>query len=105
MSKGKRTMATVNDFALEKNMYYPVIHYTTDNDEVFIEKLSIGSNPPKYKKGDKIPIIYSAQNPQDFMIDDPVYTEVVYKVLMAVGLTAVVICGMQWLGYINIFPN
>ncbi|MBL3655203.1 DUF3592 domain-containing protein [Fulvivirga sediminis] len=105
MSKGKRTMARVNDFVLQKNMYYPIINYTTENDEVFIEKLNIGSNPPKYKKGDQIPIIYSAQNPQDFMIDDPVYTEVVYKILMAVGLIAVVICGMHWLGYINIFPD
>ncbi|UII23972.1 DUF3592 domain-containing protein [Fulvivirga ligni] len=104
MSKGKRTDATVNDFVFKNDLYYPIVHYTTEDDEMYLKRLSGGTNPPKYKRGDKIPIIYQPHDPENFIIDDPASTVRMYTIGMVAGLALTVVCGLEWIGYINVFP-
>ena len=50
--------------------YYPIVRYRTDRNVMIEFKDTIGSNPPSYRTGDKVTVLYRADNPQrDVIID------------------------------------
>lgn len=49
--------------------YYPIVRYRTARNVIREFKDSIGSNPPSYRPGDKVTVLYSADNPRDVVID------------------------------------
>jgi len=54
--------------------YYPVVRVRLSNNSYFEFKDSIGSNPPGYRRGDQVTVLYLANDPQrSAMIDRGVY--------------------------------
>jgi hypothetical protein len=50
--------------------YYPVVRFRTDTNETIEFKDSMGSNPPSYRSGDKVTVLYLADAPRgNAMID------------------------------------
>jgi hypothetical protein len=49
--------------------YRPEVEFQTKTGETIQVVHSMGSNPPKYKKGDVVDIIYSPDNPYEIMMD------------------------------------
>ena len=54
----------------DSTSYYPVVRYRTQANETVEFKDSIGSNPPSYRSGDKVTVLYLAANPQRQAIID-----------------------------------
>ncbi len=54
--------------------YYPIVRVLLSNNSYFEFKDSIGSNPPGYRRGDQVTVLYLANDPQgSAMIDRGVY--------------------------------
>jgi hypothetical protein len=49
--------------------YYPIVRYRTERNETVEFKDSIGSNPPSYRPGDRVTVLYRADDPRDVIID------------------------------------
>ena len=50
--------------------YYPIVRFRTENSARVEFKDSVGSNPPSYRVGDKVTVLYLADNPsQEAIID------------------------------------
>jgi hypothetical protein len=50
--------------------YYPIVRYRTDKNLTVEFKDKVGSNPPSYRPGDKVTVLYLADSPrQDVIID------------------------------------
>ena len=69
--------------------YNPVIKYVTLKQEVIIETYDIGANPPNYKIGDSVPIIYDNNNSKHFLIDDKL-TRFVGPALICLGIIMII---------------
>jgi hypothetical protein len=50
--------------------YYPVVRFVTEDNDQVTEKYKIGGNKYLYKEGDSVRVIYDAQNPGKFLLDD-----------------------------------
>jgi hypothetical protein len=62
--------------------YYPVVRYQTDKNLSVEFKDSIGSNPPSYRTGDKVTVLYLANEPQRAVIDRGVWNWVIPGLLL-----------------------
>ncbi|ADO67941.1 DUF3592 domain-containing protein [Stigmatella aurantiaca] len=51
-----------------KNTYYPVLRYLTQEGAQHEVVSPVGSNPPRYREGDRVPLLYNPANPQDVRI-------------------------------------
>lgn len=49
-------------------MHYPVLRYRTQEGTQHEVVSSVGSNPPRYKEGDSVTLLYDPQNPLDARI-------------------------------------
>ncbi len=50
--------------------YYPIVRYRTQDDRTVEFKDSVGTNPPSYRRGDQVTVLYGAADPGgDAMID------------------------------------
>lgn len=52
-----------------KTFFYPTVEFRTAAGDVIRFEHSTGSNPPAYRVGDAVDILYNPQTPQDAMID------------------------------------
>ena len=50
-------------------IYFAVVKFRTEKNVRVEFKDSLGSNPPSYRRGDKVTVLYLADNPQQAMID------------------------------------
>jgi hypothetical protein len=50
--------------------YFPVIRFTTEQNDLVTEKYKIGGNKYIYKEGEQVRVIYDALNPARFLLDD-----------------------------------
>lgn len=67
---GVSTDAIVKDFefANRRRYKYPVISFTTAGGEVITKIYKVGAPRNTYQQGDKISIVYNANNPSDLFI-------------------------------------
>ena len=74
LNKGIRVNGTVFQIIHDGNStsptYYPVVRFLTEGDDQVTEKYKNGGNKYLYKEGDKVKVIYDAQNPARFLLDD-----------------------------------
>lgn len=57
--------------------HFMVIGFLTENQKLIIEEINVTFNPYEYKKGDTVNVLYKADNPEKFMLDNgksPAYT-------------------------------
>src|SRR5205085_5322114 len=66
--------------------YYPIVRYTTDNHVSVEFKDSIGGNPPSYRVGDRVTVLYLADNPRkQAIIDRGMFWNWAIPVLLLLG--------------------
>jgi hypothetical protein len=53
----------------KKSTYMPEIEFITDTGQTVTCTYSLGSNPPAYSVGQRVNIIYSKDDPENFIID------------------------------------
>jgi hypothetical protein len=49
--------------------YYAIVKYRTDRNESVEFKDNVGSNPPSHRRGDKVTVLYLADDPQEATVD------------------------------------
>lgn len=54
----------------DRYVYYPIVAYRVDTNLTVEFKDSVGSNPPIYRRGDKVTVLYLSDNPQHEAIID-----------------------------------
>ena len=64
---------------------YPIIRFTTQNEEWITEKYMIGIIPGMVKKGKKVQVIYNPEKPSEFIVQSPIFTPV-FILMASVGL-------------------
>ena len=88
----------------ESGTYYPVIHFMTDKNVLITKQLTIGFNPPR-SVGERMSVIYNPSDPSDIVTYPKVQLEVVPKLLMAIGVTGLVVVALDVFEILNIIPN
>jgi hypothetical protein len=96
-----------NDLGIEDDesgTYYPVIHFMTDKNELITKQLSIGFNPPM-SVGKKLSVIYNPNNPSDIVIYPRFLLEVIPRLLVSIGVLALIIVILDVFEIISLIPN
>ena len=66
--------------------YYPIVRFRTEKSTRIEFKDSVGSNPPSYRVGDKVTVLYLADNPsQEAIIDRGVFWNWAIPAILFVG--------------------
>jgi uncharacterized protein DUF3592 len=52
-----------------RTVYFAIVRFRTDKNERVEFKDRMGSNPPSYRRGDKVSVLYLADNPREAVID------------------------------------
>ena len=81
--------------------YHPVVRFVTDTKEVIIQELDFGVNPPM-REGTSLDILYDPEEPTSVALSTSFYLEILPKILVAVGITAVIGASLEILGIISI---
>jgi len=93
---GIRTKGIVEDLIKEYNRrgtdysYYPVIYYQTNEGREIQKKYDLGTNPASYKIKQEVEIIYLAENPSEYMINDA-KSRYIYYAFAVIGIVAFLI--------------
>src|SRR4051794_26860757 len=59
---------TTNTTIEDATVTYPLVRFTTSNQEWITQKSSVSIIPGSYKKGDKVVIVYDRSSPTNFFI-------------------------------------
>lgn len=84
LKHGVKTIGTVIDVVRDVDLrrggryYYPVVKFILQNGDWFIRQHSDGNLPPKYKKGDKVTVVYKEASPESYMIVRPGANDIVF---------------------------
>lgn len=70
--------------------FYPTIEYTAETNEIINREYSIGTNPSKYKEGDKLIIIYDPENIKSFIINDTP-TKIIWPIFLLGGIALMIL--------------
>lgn len=73
-----------------RGLYFPVVRFLTDRNEWITQELNIGQNPPR-EEGKKVAIIYDPEDPTVVDIKSSFRQEFLPRILVAVGLSGVII--------------
>ncbi|MCD9014426.1 DUF3592 domain-containing protein [Parachryseolinea silvisoli] len=121
LAKGKLTEATIvenvyhpNKYALnqhddgihndEAGTYYPVIHFTTDQDELIAKQLDTGANLPR-SVGQKLPVVYNPGDPSDIVTYPRLKLEVIPRLLMTLGAIGLIVVVLDAFDIVSVIPN
>ncbi|ABU59676.1 DUF3592 domain-containing protein [Roseiflexus castenholzii] len=77
-------------------LHYAVVEFRTANGETIRFEDTMGSNPPAYRVGDAVEVLYDPQTPQSAMIDSW-WIWMPSTIVMVVGGSFAVIGGLAWL--------
>lgn len=91
---GLRTEGTVIDLEKsgsgKKSTYMPEIEFTTDTGQKVTYVYRSGSNPPAYSIGQRVNIIYSKDNPENFIIGTN--SSFVFPIVLILAGAVLVLC-------------
>lgn len=97
----------LNDLGIdddESGVYYPVIHFMTDKNELITKQLTIGFNPPK-SVGKKLSVIYNPNNPSEIVTYPSIQLEVIPRLLVSIGVIVLIIVVLDVFEIISVIPN
>ncbi len=86
----KRTLSG-NSPAVRYEVYYPVVSYQTLDGQPICKKLTPGSNPSPYSKGQKITIMYDPEGPDCCIIPNKLERITIPAIFTGVGLICLTI--------------
>ncbi len=52
-----------------KGAAYPIIRFQAEGGEVIEDRGKVGSSPPEFKAGDRVPVVYDKSNPKTWTIN------------------------------------
>jgi hypothetical protein len=96
-----------NDLGIEDDesgIYYPVIQFMTEKNELITKQLTIGFNPPM-SVGKKLTVSYNPNNPSDILIFPRFLLEVIPKLLVTIAVIALIIVMLEVFEIISVIPN
>lgn len=88
----------------ESGAYYPVITFKTDKNELITKQLTIGFNPPN-SIGRKLSVLYNPDNPNNIEIFPRIQHVVIPRLLVSIGIIALIIVVLDGFEIISIIPN
>jgi hypothetical protein len=74
-----------------ERVYYPVLRYRTQQGDTKEVTSSVGSNPPRYKEGDSVVVLYDPAHPSDVRIHSFIN---VWMGPLVLGLLGVILTGV-----------
>jgi hypothetical protein len=79
----------------DSSSYYPIVRHRTDKKFSVEFKDNVGSDPPSYRTGDKVTVLYLANEPQRAVIDRGIWNLAISGILLlGAGLVALLFVAM-----------
>jgi len=95
LEKSVSAYGTVVDMHISRSndgsSYYPVVEFSPSGSfEVFTFRHDVGSNPPSYRRGEQVDVLYLPDNPEDAIIDAGLFNWAapVFVILFGIVFTA-----------------
>ena len=86
-STGSRATGKVIELRpTSKGAYAPVVQFETADHKTITAASKVGSNPPAHKVSDAVTVLYRADSPEDFRLDDPLELFLVTGIFGILGL-------------------
>jgi hypothetical protein len=109
LNKGMRSEATIIKNVYQPDgegggVYYPVVEFLTKKNEKVTKKLSFGVHPAR-PIGKKLGVVYDPDKPLDFVTSPGLYLEVVPRLLVAIGITGLIISILDLFEVISAIPE
>ncbi len=76
-----------------KRGYTPVVQFETSDHRIITAASKISSNPPMYKVGDSVTVLYRAMSPEDICLDQPLELWFLTCLFGGIGLIFVIVGG------------
>lgn len=89
-TNGYTTEGIIFDFDQENNYNYPIVRFTTLQQEWITQKSKVSYFSGLLKKGQVVKIVYDPHSPEDFYIDSK-WTRITPAILIIAGLTCLVL--------------
>ena len=105
LSNGKKATAVIFKNNVKRSgsdgdLYYPVVRFTTDEQEWITQELSIGYSPAK-PEGTKLEVIYDPEDPTIVEINAPFQLEIFPRLLTAIGIVGFIWASLEYLNLIQ----
>lgn len=71
--------------------YYMVIGFLTQKQVLIIEEINVSFNPYEYKTGDSVTLLYEAQNPENFILDESKVSTYTYILCLVPGIVCILV--------------
>lgn len=71
LKTGLRAQGKVVEMLRSGKSYTPVVQFETAEHKTITQASKVGSNPPSHKVADSVTVLYHADDPEDFRIDEP----------------------------------
>ncbi len=87
--------------------YYPIVRVRLSKNSYFEFKDSVGSNPPSYRRGDTVSVLYLAEDPQrSAMIDRGTYWNwaIPLVIFLFAAIVIAILVSMQWPRRSSVLP-
>ncbi|MCX2743302.1 DUF3592 domain-containing protein [Mangrovivirga sp. M17] len=103
---GRKTKAIIfkNNYEYSRSggIYYPVVRFTTKNEEWITQQLNTGFKPA-LKEGSNIEVIYDPEDPTNVKINNAFLMEILPKIFLAAGIVGFVLGILDYLEVLEIF--
>jgi hypothetical protein len=73
--------------------WFPIVTFETADGRTVRFRHRTGGNPPDYRKGDRVPVIYLPDAPENALIDEPVRNWLLPVILLVVGAGLTYVAG------------
>ena len=105
LSNGKKATAVIFKNNVKRSgsdgdLYYPVVRFTTDEQEWITQELSIGYSPAK-PEGTKLEVIYDPEDPTIVEINSSFQLEIFPRLLTAIGIVGFIWASLESLNLIQ----
>lgn len=111
LSRGKRAVAKIifNTYKPDNDgegggTHYPTINFITDKNESVTKELTIGTMPAR-SVGTTINVVYEPENPYEFVPTPGLLLVILPRVLVAMGLTGIIIAVLDMVDIVSVIPD
>jgi hypothetical protein len=80
--------------ASRKPSYYPVLRFQTHEGTPHEVVSPVGSNPPRYREGDQVPLLYNPANPQQVRINTFLHLWMLPLLFAGMGVAFLLVGGL-----------
>jgi len=108
LANGKKAIAKIIDnryeFGSKSGVYYPVIEFVNDRDELIIHEFNFGTSMPE-SVGKRYEILYDPTDLSNVSVNSVFQIKVLPLVFFAIGVAVVTLSVLDFFNFINLFNN